>query len=271
MSVKRISILGCGWLGLPLAVDLKSKGIHIKGSTTTKEKLPLLTAHGITPYLLDLSIENAEIYNSFLLHSEVIIINIPPGRTDDVIKSYRERINSILPYISVKQKVIFISSTSVYQNTNSEVLETQEPTPEKTSGKAILIVENLLQKLLGNRLTIIRLSGLVGYDRLPGRFLANKKELKNGSAPVNIIHRDDCIGLIKAVMEKKAWGEIINGSADKHPLRKRYYTLAAKKIGLVPPEFVKEGSAKYKIVSNAKSKKLLEYTYVYPDPLELVI
>lgn len=270
MNLKRVSILGCGWLGLSLALDLKLKGVHIKGSTTTKKKLKLLTAHGITPFLLDLRIENTEIYTQFLLLSEVIIINIPPGRTDNVIETYRARIHRILPYISVDQKVIFISSTSVYPNTNSEVSEIQEPIPEKTSGKAILIVENMLRKSLGNRLTIIRLSGLVGDDRLPGRFLANKKGLKNGNAPVNIIHRDDCIGLIVAVIEKEAWGEIINGCADKHPLRRDYYTLAAKKIGLVPPEFLEEENVNYKIISNAKSKKLLEYSYVHPDPLELV-
>ena len=271
MRIKRISILGCGWLGLSLAADLKSKGISIKGSTTTKEKIPLLQENGITSFLLDLRIENAEIYNNFVLNSEVIIINIPPGRAHNVIKTYIALFNNVLPYISVDQKVIFISSTSVYQNTNSEVLETQEPIPEKIAGKAILMVENILRKSLGNRLTIIRLSGLVGYDRLPGPFLANKKGLKNGNAPVNIIHRDDCIGLIEAVIEKEVWGEIINGCADKHPLRKNYYTLAAKKIGLVPPEFVDDESVNYKIISNAKSKKLLDYTYLYPDPLELVL
>ena len=271
MIVKSASILGCGWLGLPLAIDLKLNKTHVKGSTTTNSKLAMLAEHGITPFLLDLRIENSEVYNSFLLNSEVVIINIPPGRDSNVVETYRERINNILPYISVVQKVIFISSTSVYQNTNSDVIETQEPMPEKISGKAILAVENLLRISLENRLTIIRLSGLIGYDRLPGRFLANKKGLKNGNAPVNIIHRDDCIGLIKAVIEKEAWGEIINGCADKHPLRKNYYTLAAKKMGLVPPEFVEEESVDYKIISNAKSKKLLGYTYVYPDPLELLI
>jgi len=270
MNIKRVSILGCGWLGLPLAVHLKSREIRVKGSTTTSEKLSLLQECGIVPFLLDLRIENAEVYYDFLLNSEVLIINIPPGRVGNILETYKERIQTILSYISVDQKVIFISSTSVYQNTNSEALESQDPIPEKMAGKAILIVENLLRKSLGDRLTIIRFSGLVGYDRLPGRFLANKKGLKNGNAPVNIIHRDDCIGLIEAVIEKEVWGEILNGCADKHPLRKQYYTLAAKKIGLTPPEFVDEEGANYKIVSNTKSKKIVGYTYVYSDPLELL-
>jgi len=266
MQVKQLSILGCGWLGLPLAKHFISKGLLIKGSTTTKDKCPKLQNEGITPFLLDLYVEEATVYSNFLADSQVVIINIPPGRTTNVIETYKRRILNIVPYISASQKVLFISSTSVYQNTNTEVTEDLMLQPEKNSGKAILIAEKLLQELLGDRLTILRFSGLVGDDRHPGRFLANKKELKNGNAPVNLIHRDDCIGLIDAILEKQIWGEVINGCADKHPLKKEYYTLAAKKIGLTPPEFIDDTAENYKIVSNAKSKELLKYRYIHPNP-----
>ncbi|MEW7277575.1 SDR family NAD(P)-dependent oxidoreductase [Aquimarina sp. 2201CG1-2-11] len=270
MSVKNISILGCGWLGLPLAIDFISKGINIKGSTTTADKISTLQEHDITPFLLTLGEESKEGYADFLLDSEVVVINFPPRRIPNIIKIYQEQIQSILPYISATQKVIFISSTSVYQNTNDEVTEAIDIHPEKESGKAVAAVEQLLQEHLEDRLTIIRLSGLIGYDRLPGRFLANKKDVQNGDAPINVIHRDDCIGLIQAVIEKKAWGEIINGSADQHPKRKEFYTQAAQNIGLTPPSFKKEEKIAYKIISNRKSKELLGYTYVHPDPLKLI-
>ncbi len=270
MGTTSISILGCGWLGLPLAQHLIEHGVFIKGSTTTKEKLSLLKQHSIEPFLIDLEVNDKDEYSRFLADSSVIIINIPPGRTSNVMKTYEAKINNVLPYIKSNQKVLFISSTSVYQNTNDEVSEALVVSPEKTSGKAILRVENLLRKSLKDRLTIIRFAGLVGYDRHPGRFLANRKGLANGDAPVNIIHRDDCIGLIETVLSKEVWGELFNGCADGHPSRKTYYTLAAKKIGLNPPNFIDGASTNYKIVSNMKSKKLLEYTYIYPDPLNLV-
>lgn len=270
MSVKNISILGCGWLGFPLAIDFISKGINIKGSTTSEDKMTALREEGITPFLLTLGTTPKETHIDFLSDSEVIIINFPPKRIPNIIAIYQQQIQSILPYISAIQKVIFISSTSVYQNTNSEVIESIDTQPEKESGKAVAAVEQILQKQLGDRLTIIRLSGLIGYDRLPGRFLANKKEVQNGDAPINVIHRDDCIGIIQAVIEKNTWGEIINGSADQHPLRKDFYTLAAKNIGLMPPSFLFQETIAYKIISNSKSKKLLGYTYKHPDPLKLI-
>ncbi|WP_062053821.1 NAD(P)-dependent oxidoreductase [Aquimarina longa] len=267
---KNISILGCGWLGLPLAIDRIGKGDTIKGSTTTEGKLERLKAEGIIPSLFTLGTATKETYIDFVSDSEIMVINFPPKRIPNIIDIYQEQLQSILPYIPKTQKVIFISSTSVYQNTNDEVNETLEITPEKESGKAVAAVEQLLQEQLGDRVTIIRLSGLIGDDRLPGRFLANKKEVRNGDAPINVIHRDDCIGLINAVIEKEVWGEVINGCADQHPIRKEYYTLAAKNIGLTPPSFISQEKIAYKIISNAKSKTLLGYSYIHPDPLKLI-
>jgi len=270
VNSKQISILGCGWLGLPLAVDLVSKGINVKGSTTTATKISELEKEGIMPFLLKLGEANQEVSKDFLKDSEIIVVNFPPKRIPNILQVYTQQIASILPYISSTQKVIFISSTSVYQNTNDEVFETIDVQPEKGSGLAVAAVEKLLQEQLGERLTIIRFCGLIGYDRLPGRFLANKKEVLNGDAPINVIHRDDCIRLILAVIEKNSWGEIINGCADQHPLRKEFYTIAARNIGLTPPSFIKQETIVYKIISNTKSKTLLGFEYKYPDPLKLI-
>ncbi|WP_108868994.1 NAD(P)-dependent oxidoreductase [Aquimarina aquimarini] len=270
MNPRKISILGCGWLGLPLAINRITKGDTIKGSTTTEGKIEVLKKEGIIPSIFTLGQANKEAYQNFTSESDIIIINFPPKRVPNIIELYQQQIQDILPFISETQKILFISSTSVYQNTNGEVSEKLDIVPEKESGKAVAAVEKLLQKQFGNQVTILRLSGLIGDDRLPGRFLANKKDVLNGDAPINVIHRDDCIGLINAIIEKGSWGEIINGCADKHPLRKEYYTLAADKIGLTPPSFIKQDTIAYKIISNTKSKTLLDYTYIHPDPLKLI-
>ncbi len=262
--------MGCGWLGYPLALDFLSKGISVKGSTTTESKIETFQEEGIIPFLFTLGETKDQIYKDFLENSDVLIINFPPKRIPNIIEVYQKQVQSVLPYISKTQKVIFVSSTSVYQNTNNEVSETLQIEPEKESGKAVAIVEKLLQDELGDRLTTLRLCGLIGYDRLPGRFLANKKEVLNGDAPINVIHRDDCIGLINAILKKNVWGEIINGCADHHPLRKDFYMQAALKISLTPPTFKKQDKIAYKIIANTKSKNVLGYSYIYPDPLKLI-
>lgn len=267
----QISILGCGWLGLPLAKHFITKNYSIKGSTTTVAKYELLSKEGIQPFIFTLGTQESEkAYTEFLSNSDVVVINFPPKRIPNIIAIYQEQIKAILPYIQADQKVIFISSTSVYQNTNDWVTEALVVQPEKESGKAIVAVEQLLQEQLQERLTIIRFAGLMGEDRKPGRFFAGKKELPNGTAPVNMIHQLDCIRLIDAVIIQDCWGEIINGCADEHPTREAFYSKATKNQGFVPPTFIKDGELSFKKITNDKSKALLNFTYTYPNPLDLV-
>lgn len=271
MKNKQISILGCGWLGLPLAKHFIAQNYTVKGSTTSAEKVETLKEVGIQPYVFTLgTTDNDKVLTDFLANSDVVVINFPPKRIPNIEEIYQKQIQAILPFINETQHVIFVSSSSVYQNTNTWVTEIQDNQPEKASGKAVFAVENLLKATLNKRLTILRFAGLFGYDRVPGRFLANKKDVANAKAPINMIHQDDCIGLIHAIIHKNAWGEIINGCADKHPLREVFYVLAAKKEGLVPPEFKDTDEVSFKKISNTKSKELLNYTYQHPDPLAFV-
>ncbi|MFK7750865.1 MAG: SDR family oxidoreductase [Kordia sp.] len=271
MKKKQISILGCGWLGLPLAKNFITQKYVVKGATTSVEKVETLQKAGIQPFVFKLgTTDDPKVYADFLANSDVIVINFPPKRVSNVVETYQKQIREILPFINETQKVIFVSSTSVYQNTNDWVTETLENQPEKESGKAVLAVENILKTHLQDRLTILRFAGLYGYDRVPGRFFANKTDIPNGKAPINMIHQDDCIGLINAIIEKNVWGEIINGCSDAHPLREVFYVLAAKKQGLVPPEFKDSDFVSFKKIANTKSKELLGYTYTYPDPMVFV-
>ena len=80
----QISILGCGWLGLPLAKALLEKGFSVKGSTTSVQKLPLLKNIGAAPFLITLHagaisgdlvsfLENAQILISIFLPNCVVL------------------------------------------------------------------------------------------------------------------------------------------------------------------------------------------------------
>lgn len=267
---KTISILGCGWLGLPLGKHYAAKGLKVKGSTTSESKLPQLAENSITPYLIHIEDKIEGDFADFLQDVDILIINFPPKRIPNIREVHKRQIELIINQLPRNQKTIFVSSTSVYQNTNGVVSEELELDPEKESGKALVEGEQLLRNYLQDDLTVLRLAGLVGYDRLPGRFLANKKDVKNGAAPINVIHQDDCIGLIERIIEEDKWGAVYNGCADEHPLRKDYYTRAAEKIGLVPPCFSGEAQSSFKIISNEKSKKELGYQYKYPDPIQML-
>lgn len=262
----KISILGCGWLGQSLAKALIAAGYEVKGSTTTDAKLDVLREAGIVPFLISLG-EDGPVGDtaSFLKGSDMLIIDIPPKLRGDINESYSGKIRNLIPHIenSNIQKVLFVSSTSVYADDNSVVTENTVPQPDTESGKQVLEAESLLRENRNLETTVLRFGGLIGGDRHPIKHMAGKKGLANPDAPVNLIRRDDCIGLIKAIIEKGAWGQIFNGVSPQHPTRKEYYTKTAVEMGLTVPEFEEPVTSRGKTVSGEKAIRDLNYTFIY--------
>ena len=122
---KTVSILGCGWLGLPLAEFLITKGYSVKGSTTSPGKLNTLTSRKIKSFLIELNpdIHGDNIQDFF--RSEILVINIPPGGGEHKMTYHKNQIESVLDEVknSTVNRIIFISSTSVYGNENREITE----------------------------------------------------------------------------------------------------------------------------------------------------
>ena len=263
-----ISVLGCGWLGLPLAGYLIEKGYQVKGSTRTPGELKVIESCGIKPFYLVLGPHLRGDGIDDFFNCDVIVINFPPERREDIVEYHQAQIGSLIARIKLSPitKVLFVSSTSVYPEINRDVFEDERALPEKASGEALLAVERKLTDCAEFKTTVIRFGGLIGYDRMPGRFLAGKTGISGGEAPVNLIHRDDCIRIIYKIIELDTWGEILNACADEHPLRKEYYVAQAEKLGLEPPKFNETGRAGYKIVRNDRLKRLLGYEFKYPDP-----
>jgi nucleoside-diphosphate-sugar epimerase len=269
---KTISILGCGWLGLPLAEQLILKKYLVKGSTTSAAKLSILSNKNIEPFLINLNpLIGGENVEQFFI-SDILIINFPPKRIENIIEFFSAQIQSLILSIekSSINKIIFISSTSVYDETNEIITENSEINPVKNSRKALLLAENMLLENLNFKTTVLRFSGLAGPGRHPGNFFAGKKNIFGGNSPVNFIHLNDCIGIILKIIEQEVWGEIFNASADEHPVKNIFYTKAAEKLNLPQPEFLSEKNDPRKIISNKKVKEILNYSFKYSDPMDMI-
>lgn len=262
--VKTISILGCGWLGLPLAESLVQNGYRVKGSTTTESKLDVLKAKGVEPYLIDSRELNNDSYEEFL-NSDILIVSTTP-KSRVIFKTLAEDAGA-----SNIEKLIFVGSTAVYPSVNGLVKEDDaEYIKSPHSGRVMKTLEDVFVNQVGFETTVLRFGGLFGPGRVPGKFMAGFEGLSGGENPVNMIHLDDCIGIIKAVIEKNAWGKVFNACAPVHPTRKEFYTVAAKKSGVEPPKFNaadQDKNAGYKIVDSDKLINNLDYKFKYPDPL----
>ena len=279
----QISILGCGWLGLPLAKALLENGFLVKGSTTSVGKLSVLENSGIQPYLINLTPtlskgEGGETIEAFLESSKTLIIDIPPKLRGNSKEDFVGKIKTLIPFIekSSIENVLFISSTSVYGDTSTALSVTEETKtyPETESGKQLVKVEQLLQSNLNFKTTILRFGGLIGEDRHPIKFLAGRKNIENPNAPINLIHQEDCIGIIMEILrpfgklkagsaqnDKLERNETFNAVAPFHPSRKEYYTQKAIDLALDLPEFNAENSNFGKTISSSKVEKVLGYSF----------
>ena len=261
----KISILGCGWLGLPLAKALIENGFLVNGSTTSTDKLALLENAGITPFLIEIGEMgingNAD---QFLEESRILIINIPPKLRGNSTENFVSKIETFLPFIEKSgiKKVLFVSSTSVFSDEDKVVTEETLPNPNTESGKQLLQCEKLLQDNSHFETTILRFGGLIGEDRNPIHFLAGRSNIENPDAPINLIHQEDCIGIILKIIDRNCWGETFNAVAPFHPNREEYYSQKAKENNLELPIFDHSKPSVGKTILSDKLEYVLKYQFI---------
>lgn len=253
--MKNISILGCGWLGKSLAISLISKGFLVKGSTTSPEKLIDFQNENIQPFLIDISQDEI---NADFLYSDILIIAITSKSEDD----FTRWISNIEK--STIKKVIFISSTSVYPSLNKVMTEVDE-----TINNSLAIIEDLFRINTHFKTTIIRFAGLFGGERHPANWFQNGRKILQPNGFVNMIHRDDCIGIIEEIIAQNCFGETFNACSNHHPTRKEFYENAKKSRGFESPVFEENEVLSWKIISSEKVQKALNYSFKHDDLLEL--
>lgn len=263
----QISILGCGWLGLPLAKALLKKGFLVKGSTTSMEKIPLIKTAGIEPFIIQLEEEKiSESITDFLADSQILIVDIPPKLRGNSNENFVAKIATLIPFIenSTIEKVLFVSSTSVYGEDNGLVTDETPLNPDSEGGRQLAIVEGLLQKNSRFETTILRFGGLIGEDRNPVRFLSGRENIENPDAPINLIHQEDCIGIIEKIIELDSWNKTYNAVAPFHPTRKEYYTQKATDLNLALPKFAASNTMAGKTILSDTLKNSLQYSFIKP-------
>ena len=263
MSQNKIGIIGCGWLGLPLAKEFISNNYKVKGSTTTKEKLKILKNEGIEAYLIEIA-ENSisDSIDSFLYELDILIVNIPPKIRKEVNTNYSEKIKRLIKKSNKVKNILFISSTSVYGSMQGKIDSNTIALPDSENGKEILKTENIIKN---KNNTILRFGGLIGEERNPLKYLIQKEEILNSDAPINYIHLKDCIGIINAIISKGKWGETYSAVAPFHPSKIEYYNTLCdiKKINRL--NFSNKKTEINKEIYDDRIENELNYTFIFSD------
>ncbi|MDD5157598.1 hypothetical protein [Sulfurimonas sp.] len=225
--LKKIGIVGCGWLGQPLATLLSQD------------------------FAVECFVRNKIEENSSFWQNDIIIVAI---NTKD---NYLVALRNIAKLTNPASNIILMSSTSVYKEFNNEINESVEIKGLSLQKEA----EDLMSSLRDN-LLILRLGGLMGDDRVAGKW-KSISAFEDGK--VNYIHKDDVINITKIMIEKNIIKGIYNLVAPIHPLRSKVHEKNSKDFGF---EFGSFSGMTNRVVSSQKLIKELDYNFLYPNPLE---
>ncbi|WP_035726555.1 hypothetical protein [Eisenibacter elegans] len=263
-------IIGLGWLGWPLAQYWAAEGLPVWGTHTQPERFHPNVSPLIQQAQLRLDSDAGDILPPCPEQVQYWVINIPPrlraGATDYPAQMARlvtwmyDRRTILPPY------VILISSTSVYPDVSTHVSEVDAiPNPEDEN--LLLQAEYLMQQAFGNQLTILRCGGLMGYERIPGKYYRGKKDLPGADVPVNYVHRDDVVQIIHQIIQQKHWGDVFNVVAPQHPTRQAVISQSIADCGWEEAQFNDTKILPHKVVLADKLQTKLGYKFLYPDPL----
>lgn len=239
-TVKKVAIVGLGWLGMPLARALIEQGYTVTGSKTRLLATEAACLHGVACYQINFApkfVGDVADLNA-LLAVDTLIITLPAGRTIERADWYRQAVHNLVDCARARgvSRVVFCSSISVYGAGGGILDETSPCVPTTVAGRTLVELEKRLCELPGVTVDILRLAGLVGPKRHPGRFLAGKQALAQGNHPINLVHLEDVIGAITALLTLPG-GNIFNLCAPTHPLKRHFYPLMSRQLGLVAPQF----------------------------------
>jgi nucleoside-diphosphate-sugar epimerase len=264
---QRISVLGGGWLGLPLAQYLAAQGYVVQVSRTTAAGVQQVRELGLGAQQVNLAAETPLADGPFW-QVPTMLIAVPPqaGQPEATQVAQYQRLAERLRASGVEH-VLYVSSTSVYGETNAEVTEATPLAPQKPGGQVVQALEQVLQQEAALQTTVLRFGGLIGYDRLPTDAAAIQRRSRAADTPMNVIHRDDCVRIIYEIVRQKTWAEVFNACADAHPTRREYYAAAAAARGFALPDMGPVQNLPYKVVSSEKLKTTLNYQFLYPNPL----
>ena len=247
--MKKLGIIGCGWLGNHIA-ERVSDQYEIFATTTTSSKVEDLNSKGYLTTLISFADElNSDMKQwEAAADLDAIIISVPFSGIRGAKISMTERRKNLLRFVGdYKGQVFFTSSTGVYPQTDKEFKEEDQPAVEVESESFIL--QQLPQT------NILRLAGLMGDQRLLKNY-----NISDLDQLVNHIHYADICSVIEKMLDKHSESKVYNVVAPIHPNKEEVIN-AQKDL-----PYDGERTTVGRTVSPEKLIKDLDFEFQYPDP-----
>jgi nucleoside-diphosphate-sugar epimerase len=153
---------------------------------------------------------------------------------------YVDGLANVLARLPKPKRFIYVSSSSVYGQTDGGWVDETAPTePTEDSGRIVLEAEGVLRARMPGAI-VLRFAGIYGPGRLLRRQAIEKGEPIVAAADkwLNLIQVEDGARVILNAEQHGAPGRVYN-VCDDHPVRRRYfYATLARLLGAPEPSFV---------------------------------
>ncbi len=267
---ERILIIGCGYLGIRVAKQLREAGVCVTATTRSEERASELRALDIDVALLD--VENLDAADLWTQSFDSVIYAVAAGRGSDPRIAYvdgpRGSYERLSRSTSPPARIVFVSSTGVYaQSSGEELDETSEAAPTSEPHISIRSTEEWLAEQPGG--IVVRLGGLYGPGRSPIEWLTRPgfrdRLTKGRDALMNWIHIDDAAKIVTRAALVGEAGETYLG-VDGRPVRREdFYGLAAELADTEPPALTDDPDDGGKRLDGSATLRKLEVFLDYPD------
>ena len=228
-----ITIIGCGWLGQQLGTSLIENGHTVRGNFRSAKTEKRLMRIGIKPFRWEVSKSASDKINQDIIDAtDILIICLPPSSVED----YPLVLQNIVLQFEDNTRVIFTSSTSVYPMRDGVFDEMYEFNEQEKKSR-LFRAEKGLTGLLNDRLTILRLGGLIGPNRHPVKYVSGKTYADNGLTPINLIDSRDICRLVNFLLQNEDFGRLFNVVCPSDKSKRSYYTNLADELALQSPEY----------------------------------
>jgi nucleoside-diphosphate-sugar epimerase len=282
----RALVVGCGYVGFPLAAELARRGHDVSGLRRSAESDGALQQAGVTPLHADLTQPTSLAALPCNFDWVVNCVASGGGDVTEYRQLYLEGMRNLIAWLRPAAaqtnrgpRLVYTSSTGVYgQNDGSLVDETSPAEPATETAKILVETEQLLLaagRAINFPAMILRAAGIYGPERgyLLKQFLRGDARIEgDGSRTLNMIHRDDLISAIIAALERGRAGEIYNAADDEPVSQLEFYQWLAHKLGRPrPPNAIEAAAAPRKRgltnkrISNRKLRSELNVELAYPS------
>lgn len=254
--MKKIGIIGCGWLGMRISKHLQSQ-YELYTTTTSEEKKSELIVMGldsVTIQFSDVEITEEIKNNDKIREMDALIITVPFSKRTPI-NQLKNRFENISLFISEYRKPIFLmSSIGIYPQVNTSMDESY--TGEEHLEPTHLSIEKIMKSRYP-QINILRLGGLMGDNRVFSNYT-----ISDPDQAVNHVHYEDICLIIEKMIGMNITSKTYNVVAPEHPTKQEVINYQKN----IPSSGSPADKKPQRIISSKNLESDLGYVYRNPDP-----